>query len=853
VSAGDAAMSPHVLPAGTTLQGNSFVIRKLLGQGGFGITYLAEETKLGRLTALKEFFPENCVRQQLEVQPSGRLSDSDYQQARDRFLNEARVLARFQHPSIVNVFTFFEENNSAYLAMEFLKGQTLTQMVEGRGALPETEALRYIERVGEAIEAVHAQNLLHRDIKPDNVIVCDDGRVVLIDFGLHKEVQSNAGLSTRKFTNTSIFVTAGYAPPEQYGKQVAPGNYTDVYSLAATLYYLVTEQEPVDALDRLQGVPLPPAQSVNSAISRSVGDAIQQAMEVNVATRPQSVRAFLDSLRAPRPAPRTAAKSPASSSNKAPHAPVVKKANPYLPLVEKIIAELETPLVAPASAHTARLDAITTILDKLAKRPIGTMACPGCHAANLVQVTGQPTGKCPQCRTGRLLKRSLDLDRCAVCRNGHLTKHEFAGVFCPICRTARLVEESRKRYMGLAADIWLTCPACAAEWDVLGNDTARLMSFHEDPYGMGAMTRDRTLLLSEWHALSTRKATYYECGDCAAQWDEEEDQRLTLTQYADDPYGVGREYSQKTLFRAAWAKLAADLPIGAGNVYCSDCQAEFNFEKSNNSLTLLKGDAPVVLPSSLRGQVPIQNWYLHLAGKSSLHPGWLCPGCQTEFDLEGAGLKLVRTDATALKASINRMFSVDDWQRVARQLPTSDEENRLRAEATKLNQAMKREQEELRKTWQKRHDKLTDEFNELFKKSFLEGFIPPPADDAGPAIDVSEYVRWRSPAKLLNNVTVNGLNYWTEDLSGILYVTNQRLCLIHENVVMWWQPIARIEMTNAITWRLRTVLAVKFLGTQRPIGLAVEDARIEGELGGRRHTLVLSHQDLLQLLGPAGA
>jgi len=284
------------LPSGTRFQKYDFEIGEVLGQGGFGITYQAQDAGLHRDVAIKEFFPHGCVRRGHEVQPGGALTAASYAAAKQKFLEEARALARFSHRNIVNVLTLFEGNNTAYMVMEYLKGKTLQQLVEARGALPEHEAVRHIAQVGEALSVVHQANLIHRDINPQNIIVCDDGRAVLIDFGLNKELEKASGYGTRKLTSTTSFGTSGYAPPEQYGRQGQVGEYTDIYALGATLYYLLTGEVPTEAVDRLQGATLAPPDLVNARVSGTVSKAVLRAMELKGDQRPQTVGEFLKLL-----------------------------------------------------------------------------------------------------------------------------------------------------------------------------------------------------------------------------------------------------------------------------------------------------------------------------------------------------------------------------------------------------------------------------------------------------------------------------------------------------------------------------------------------------------------------------
>jgi WD40 repeat protein/predicted Ser/Thr protein kinase len=281
------------LPLGTKLFGGKYSVGKVLGQGGFGITYMGADTVLSRPVAIKELFPEGCQRNGTTVQPA-RIPPSDFSSMKQKFLEEARLLASLNHPGIVKVYDFFEENNTAYMVMEYLRGKSLAKLVEERGgALSEQEAVGYILKVCEALEVVHKAGYLHRDIKPENIIVCGDGRVVLVDFGAARSFM--AGRTGRM----TVLLTPGFAPLEQYAEQAKRGAYTDIYALGATLYYLLTGQVPVSAADRFSGVELRSVREINGRVSRQVEEAVMKAMAMRVEERPQSVEEFVRLLTSP--------------------------------------------------------------------------------------------------------------------------------------------------------------------------------------------------------------------------------------------------------------------------------------------------------------------------------------------------------------------------------------------------------------------------------------------------------------------------------------------------------------------------------------------------------------------------
>ncbi len=278
----------------TTLDGGRYVLERVLGQGGFGITYRATDTKLGRPVAIKEFFMAGSTRAGATVQPSPTIAEQ-FRDRKERFREEARTLARFRHPGIVQVFEFFDENNTVYMVMEYLEGRSLRQLARmAGGMIQERQAVAYVLQVADALEAVHAEGLLHRDVKPDNLLVLDDGNVVVIDFGTARQF---GGEGSAVMSQT---LSPGYAPIEQYSERGHFGPAIDVYALGATLYELVTGEMPMGSIDRGVGHELVPPSRLKPDLSPHVEGAILWAMEMDAADRPQSAAAFAAALRGER-------------------------------------------------------------------------------------------------------------------------------------------------------------------------------------------------------------------------------------------------------------------------------------------------------------------------------------------------------------------------------------------------------------------------------------------------------------------------------------------------------------------------------------------------------------------------
>lgn len=283
-------MNP-ALEIGKTIGGGRYIVEQVLGIGGFGITYYVRHIELGAHYAVKEFFISGkCVRESdRSTVLLQNIDQSRYAKLKKRFADEARTLVALNNPHVVRVIDIFEENNTSYIVMEYVPGITLQQKVEQEGVMSFEDAVNCMGQLAEAVSYIHEKHILHRDIKPDNVIATPDNRIVLIDFGsarefVHDEVQ-----------NQTAILTQGYAPIEQYNTTSKKGNYTDIYALGGVFYFILTGVKPIDAAARLSE-PLQDPIILNPKVPKTVSNTIMKAMELKPEDRYQNVEEFMIDL-----------------------------------------------------------------------------------------------------------------------------------------------------------------------------------------------------------------------------------------------------------------------------------------------------------------------------------------------------------------------------------------------------------------------------------------------------------------------------------------------------------------------------------------------------------------------------
>jgi formylglycine-generating enzyme required for sulfatase activity len=293
----ESAPRPSIfLPHRTLLHGSYAVGRALGPPGGFGLTYLALDLRLELPVAVKEFFPRGVVERTPRGTAVSALSEADgvaFERGLRLFVDEARTLAAFDHPNVARIRNFFEENGTAYLVMDYVQGVPLDAEVRRSGRLAEGRALAVILPILDALAAVHAKGVLHRDVAPQNIYLRADGRPVLLDFGSarHAVRERSCGLT--------VVYTPGFAPYEQYIRSGRQGPWTDVYGAAATLYYMVTGTAPPGAIERELRDELVPARRVVPGLSRSLDTAITAGLTPDPGDRPGTVSVFRSML-APR-------------------------------------------------------------------------------------------------------------------------------------------------------------------------------------------------------------------------------------------------------------------------------------------------------------------------------------------------------------------------------------------------------------------------------------------------------------------------------------------------------------------------------------------------------------------------
>ena len=285
------------LPQGSRIEGYEIV--RVLGVGGFGMTYLGFDDDLDIAVAIKEYLPGDLARRDgsLTVNPRSTDDAADFQWGLDRFLSEARDLARFNHPNIIRVRRYFRAHGTAYIVMDYAEGETLSDLIKREGKLSQERVQGILLPLMDGLDEVHRSDLLHRDIKPGNIIIRENGQPVLIDFGAARQ---STGARSKSLT---AIITPGYAPLEQYSSKGKQGAWTDIYALAAVAYRALTGITPEEATNRVvEDDLLPAVEAGKSYADKAFLKAIDWGLVMNGDERPRDIAAFRAALGGEAPA-----------------------------------------------------------------------------------------------------------------------------------------------------------------------------------------------------------------------------------------------------------------------------------------------------------------------------------------------------------------------------------------------------------------------------------------------------------------------------------------------------------------------------------------------------------------------
>lgn len=283
------------LPA-FTIVGNRYLLGRVLGRGGFGITYIALDLNSNRNCAIKEYMPsEHSGRSNnsLNIIPNNdEKSIKTYKHGREKFLLEAQTLQRLgKNPNVVDIWNYFPENNTAYLVMEYLNGTNMRQLIKSQNGKVDVKLAKEVfVTVASALMPIHRQGILHRDLSPENIIITNSGQIKLIDFGAARSY-----VSAQK-SGLSILLKPGYAPPEQYDKHGDQGPWSDVYALCATFYNVISRKMPVDAQFRKRGQKLPTLSELGCAVTQTTSNVIAKGMELDINKRYKSFDQLLNDI-----------------------------------------------------------------------------------------------------------------------------------------------------------------------------------------------------------------------------------------------------------------------------------------------------------------------------------------------------------------------------------------------------------------------------------------------------------------------------------------------------------------------------------------------------------------------------
>lgn len=585
------------LPAGSVLA-DRFRIISVLGHGGFGIAYVADDLARQDKVVVKELAPEGSKRRAdgfLDLQ-SGGLSP---QLLRNRFADEANRVTKLRVKGVLPVRATVAENGTVYYATEYVaEAETLEQILVREGRFGIDHAVNVLVALLHILDGIHRQGVLHRDIKPSNVLQTPDGTVYLIDFGAAREFLADA------HSTQTVMYTPGFAPPEQLSERARRGPATDLYALAATIYTLLAGKPPADAAERMAGEKLVPIEEFRIDLGPEIASTIDRALALAYAERPVSAAEMLD------------------------HIDSVSEEN-----------------------SVSDLEALDALLHRSQTFTFQRRACPACQG---VLSDPKPLRRlqCPVCQRGSIRRRAILGNVCPNCRNGSL--REVSNVpllnLCPECGMEPLTQRRKGLLKGIAG---ANCPRCNL-----------VLNQENDQWTETKSCESRTAM--EWLEHLRRSEHAMVCRECGGQYDVLSDGRWQQIEPKPSTYSV--------LYPDEWARVAVGLDPGVGNAECDNCAADYFLE--DDKLTLLDAqEDPFGFAQSYLGRISKIEAVRWLAvGKESPGPGLVCESCHTEFDRDGNYLRLVRSPNRQMARLSGAPKTMEDWHRIAAELPTVDQE-----------------------------------------------------------------------------------------------------------------------------------------------------------------------------------
>lgn len=552
-----------------TLVAERFEVEELLGQGGFGNVYLVRDNLRGDLGVMKELAPPGSHRNAQGLLELDSLGQANAQHLRQRFLDEARLLAKLHLRGIPQVRATFTDLGTSFFVSDYVAGaKTLQDLLDKEHWLSVTQTLDIVHQILDTLEGIHDKGYLHRDMKPSNILIAPNGDAYLLDFGSAREWHADAG---RQHT---ILYTPGYAPMEQLSERARRGPATDFYALAATAYHMLTGSRPPAPPDRVNGVALKPIRSLRAEVPSEVAGAIELGLAMSYMERPQSAAAFRDLLEA-------AESSPEGLS--------VAEIDRKLVEIERLIYERRQ---CPSCGG---------VLDE--PKPLKRGVCPVCHEG-MIKHRHIDDRLCPNCRVSPLRARSNEgpLLVCPLCRVGVLHKHKkglFGGgseVVCEGCDAkfnltgpgmilmdagtshsevmigAESPFEEWRRHSGRASEVWM-CDGCGAQYDPM-LDGRRRQVVPKPNSEFQAMYPDEWARVAAGLEPGSGNA---ECMACEADYFID-GESVTLLGAQADPNGFAKHNLGRllTMEEIRWMGVGKDSP-NPGYV-CASCRSEFDRE-----------------------------------------------------------------------------------------------------------------------------------------------------------------------------------------------------------------------------------------------------------------------------------